>query len=175
MDPKTDFVDLVVSGLLEADDNVRNAQFYNITTWAWQQMSEDRTQKVIFVVDEGYLFVDPENPDLMKFFRNISKRDRKYEGGLMFITHSCVDIMDESVKRYGQALMDNACYKFLMGCDGKNLKDTTELFNLSEKEVAILAAKNRGQGIFMAGSTRINLTVEVSDEFLKMFGKAGGR
>ncbi len=175
LDPKTDFVDLAVSGLLEADDNVRNAQFYNITTWAWQQMSEDRTQKVIFVVDEGYLFVDPENPDLMKFFRNISKRDRKYEGGLMFITHSCVDIMDESVKRYGQALMDNACYKFLMGCDGKNLKDTTELFNLSEKEVAILAAKNRGQGIFMAGSTRINLTVEVSDEFLKMFGKAGGR
>jgi hypothetical protein len=175
LDPKTDFVDLAVSGLLEADDNVRNAQFYNITTWAWQQMSEDRTQKVIFAVDEGYLFVDPENPELMKFFRNISKRDRKYEGGLMFITHSCVDIMDESVKRYGQALMDNACYKFLMGCDGKNLKDTTELFNLSEKEVAILAARNRGQGIFMAGSTRINLTVEVSDEFLKMFGKAGGR
>jgi len=175
LDPKTDFVDLVVAALLEADENVKNAQFYNITTWAWQQMSEDRTQKVIFVVDEGYLTVDPENPDLMKFFRNISKRDRKYEGGLMFITHSCVDIMDESVKRYGQALMDNACYKFLMGCDGKNLKDTTELFNLSEKEVAILAAKNRGQGIFMAGSTRINLTVEVSDEFLKMFGKAGGR
>jgi type IV secretory pathway VirB4 component len=175
LDPKTDFTDLVVSGLLDADDNVRNAQFYNITTWAWGQMSEDRTQKVIFVVDEGYLFVDPENPDLMKFFRNISKRDRKYEGGLMFITHSCVDIMDKSVKRYGQALMDNACYKFLMGSDGKNLKDTTELFNLSEKEVAILAAKNRGQGILMAGSTRINLTVEVSDEFLKMFGKAGGR
>lgn len=175
LDPKTDFVDLVVAALLEADENVKNAQFYNITTWAWQQMSEDRTQRVIFVVDEGYLTVDPENPDLMKFFRNISKRDRKYEGGLMFITHSCVDIMDESVKRYGQALMDNACYKFLMGCDGKNLKDTTELFNLSEKEVAILAAKNRGQGIFMAGSTRINLTVEVSDEFLKMFGKAGGR
>lgn len=175
LDPKTDFVDLVVAALLEADENVKNAQFYNITTWAWQQMSEDRTQRVIFVVDEGYLTVDPENPDLMKFFRNISKRDRKYEGGLMFITHSCVDIMDKSVQRYGQALMDNACYKFLMGCDGKNLKDTTELFNLSEKEVAILAAKNRGQGIFMAGSTRINLTVEVSDEFLKMFGKAGGR
>lgn len=175
LNPKTDFVDLVVAALLEADDNVKNAQFYNITTWAWQQMSEDRTKRVIFVVDEGYLTVDPENPDLMKFFRNISKRDRKYEGGLMFITHSCVDIMDESVKRYGQALMDNACYKFLMGCDGKNLKDTTELFNLSEKEVAILASKNRGQGIFMAGSTRINLTVEVSDEFLKMFGKAGGR
>jgi hypothetical protein len=175
LDPKTDFVDLMVSGLLEVDDNVKSAQFYNITTWAWQQMSADRTKKVIFAVDEGYLMVDPEYPDLMKFFRNISKRDRKYEGGLMFITHSCVDIMDESVKRFGQALMDNACYKFLMGCDGKNLKDTTKLFDLSEKEVAILSSKNRGQGIFMAGSTRINLTIDVSNEFLKMFGSAGGR
>lgn len=175
LDPKTSFVDLVLSGLQETDDNVKRAQYYNVTTWGWQQMSEDRTQKVIFVVDEGYLVVDPDYPDLMKYFRNISKRDRKYEGSLMFITHSCVDILDESVKRYGQALIDNACYKFLMGCDGKNLKDTTELFNLSEKEVSILSSKNRGQGIFMAGSTRINLTVEVSNDFLKMFGKAGGR
>ena len=66
LNPKSDFVDLMVSGLLEADDNVKSAQFYNITTWAWQKMSEDRTQKVIFVVDEGYLMVDPEYPELMK-------------------------------------------------------------------------------------------------------------
>lgn len=175
LNPRTDFIDLDVSALLDADDNVKRAQFYNITMWAWQQMSADRSEKIIFAVDEGYLMVDPEYPDLMKFFRNISKRDRKYEGSLMFIIHSCVDIMDDSVKRYGQALMDNACYKFLMGCDGKNLKDTRELFDLSEKEVSILAAKNRGQGIFMAGNTRINLNVDVRSEFLKMFGKAGGR
>lgn len=175
LESKSNFTDLDVSGLIDADDNVKRAQFYNITMWAWQQMSANRTEKVMFVVDEGYLCVDPEYPDLMKFFRNISKRNRKYEGGLMFITHSVVDILDPKVKRFGQALIDNACYKLLMGCDGKNLEETQKLFNLSEREVNILASKSRGQAIFMCGSTRLELKIEVPDEFLEMFGSAGGR
>lgn len=172
---KSDFIDLDVSKLLDLDDNVKRAQFCNLTTWGWQQMSADRTERVLFGVDEGYLFVDPEYPDMMKYLRNISKRARKYEGGLMFITHSIVDILDPAVKRYGQAIIDNACYKLIMGTDGKNLKETQELFNLSDKEVNILSAKSRGQGVFMVGNMRINLTVDVSDELLAIFGSAGGR
>lgn len=175
LDPKTDFIDLDVSNLLESDDNVKRAQFYNLTMWAWQQMSADRTEKVLFGVDEGYLFCDPDYPDMMKFLRNISKRARKYEGGLMFITHSVVDILDPAVKRYGQAVIDNACYKFIMGTDGKNLKETQVLFNLSDKEVALLASKERGKGVFMCGNMRINLTIDIVDEILEIFGSAGGR
>lgn len=175
LDVKSDFIVLDVSKLLELDDNVKRAQFCNLTSWGWQQMSANRTERVLFGVDEGYLFVDPDYPDMMKYLRNISKRARKYEGGLMFITHSVVDILDPAVKRYGQAIIDNACYKFIMGTDGKNLKETQELFNLSDKEVNILSAKSRGQGVFMCGSSRINLTVDVSDEMLAIFGSAGGR
>jgi len=175
LDTQSDFIDLDVSNLLELDDNVKRAQFCNLTTWGWQQMSADRSERVLFGVDEGYLFVDPEYPDMMLYLRNISKRARKYEGGLMFITHSVVDILDPAVKRYGQAIIDNACYKFIMGTDGKNLKETQELFNLSDKEVNVLSAKSRGQGVFMCGNMRINLTVDVSDEMLAIFGSAGGR
>lgn len=175
LNPKTTFIDLDVSNLLELDDNVKRAQFYNITMWAWQQMAENRQEKVLFGLDEGYLFVDPDSPDLMKFIRNVSKRARKYESGLMFITHSCADILDPSVKRYGQAIIDNACYKFIMGTDGKNLEETKVLFNLTERESTILAGKNRGQGIFMCGGIRLDLRIEVPDEFLEMFGSAGGR
>lgn len=175
LNPKTDFTDINCSGLLELDDNVKRAQFYNLTMWAWQQMSADRTKKVVFAVDEGYLFVDPEYPDLMKFFRNISKRDRKYEGSLMFITHSIVDILDPAVKRYGQALIDNACYKLIMGTGGKNLKETVELLDLSEREQTILSGVNRGKAVFFVGGVRLDLRIEVPDEFLEMFGSAGGR
>lgn len=175
LDPKSDFVVIDCSGLLDMDDNVKRAQFYNLTMWGWQQMSVDRTVRTILVADEGYLFIDPEYPDLMKFFRNISKRDRKYEGSLFFITHAVVDLLDESVRRYGQALLDGACYKLIMGTDGKNLKETKELLNLSEREETILASKNRGQAIFFVGGVRLDLHVDVCDEFLELFGKAGGR
>lgn len=172
---KSKFVVLDMSKLLEVDENVKRAQFMNITMWAWQQMSYDRTEKVLLGVDEGYLFVEPEYPDLGRFLRNISKRDRKYEAGLLFITHSVVDLLDPAVKRLGQAIIDNACYKFIMGCDGKNLEETKKLFNLSEKEENILAAKNRGQGILYAGSVRIDAQIDIREEFMEMFGKAGGR
>lgn len=172
---KSRFCILDTSKLQDLDTNVKNAQYMNISMWSWQEMSFDRTDKVTLVADEGYLFVDPDYPDLMKFFRNISKRDRKYEGGLMFITHSVVDVLDPAVKRLGQALIDNACYKFIMGCDGKNLEETQALFNLTEKEVNILASKNRGQGILYAGSVRIEVKIDIRDKFLQMMGTAGGR
>lgn len=175
IDPKTDFIVLDVSSLLETDENVRKAQFFNLQMWAWQQMSKDRKEKVIFNVDEGYLFVDKDFPELMKYMRNISKRDRKYEGGLWFITHSVTDVLDPAVKLYGQAIIDNSCYKFLMGCDGKNLEETKELFNLSDREVGILTSKNRGEGVLIAGSTRVNLEVDVMDEFMEILGSSGGR
>lgn len=88
------------SKLLEVDENVKNAQFMNLTSWCWQQISHDRTEKTLLGVDEGYLFVDPDNIDMMKFLRNISKRARKYEAGLMFITHSVVDVLDPSRKAF---------------------------------------------------------------------------
>lgn len=175
LNPKSQFVVLNTSKLLDLDENVKRAQFMNLTSWSWQQMSNDRTEKLLLGVDEGYLFVDPDNMDLMKFMRNISKRARKYEGGLMFITHSVVDVLDPEVKRLGQAIIDNACYKFVMGCDGKNLEETKRLFNLTEKEENILAAKNRGEGILFAGNVRLEVNIDIRDKFLEMFGKAGGR
>lgn len=175
INPQSDYVVLNCSRLLELDDNVKRAQFFNLTSWSWHEMSKDRSQRVIFNIDEGYLFVDPDYPDLMKFVRNVSKRDRKYEASLMFITHSAVDILDPAVKRFGQAIMDNSCYRFVMGTDGKNLQETAALFNLTEGEQTILASKSRGVGILFAGSVRLDMRVEVSNEMLAMFGKRGGR
>ena len=175
INPQSDFIVLNCSKLLELDENVKRAQFFNLTSWAWHEMSKDRSQKVIFGIDEGYLFVDPDYPDLMKFVRNVSKRDRKYEAGLMFITHSAVDVLDPAVKRFGQAIIDNSCYRFIMGTDGKNLQETVDLFNLTEGEQTILASKSRGVGLLFAGSVRLDMRLEVSNEMLEMFGKRGGR
>ena len=62
-----------------------------------------------------------------------------------------------------------------MGCDGKNLAELDELYHLTEREETLLAAKTRGQGLLIAGSTRLMLRVKVRDTFLKRFGKGGGR
>lgn len=171
----SDFVCLDIHQLLDADDEIQKAQFFNVLSWAWNKISEDRSQKVILATDETYLLVDPDAPQPLKFLRNTSKRIRKYEGGLMVITHNMVDFMDPAVKRYGQALLDNPVYKIIMGQGENDIDALTKLMHLSEKEVETLLTGNRGEALFVAGNKRIHATFEVAPFELEMFGKAGGR
>lgn len=175
LNPKKRYIVLNTSKLLEMDDNIKNAQFFNLKMWEWHFLSQDRKRKAISCMDEGYLFADPEYPELIKLTRNMSKRGRKYEVGLWFITHSLVDILDPAVKRFTQAIIDNSCYKFLFGTDGKNLEETISLFKLTDREGTMLEAKSRGKALLLAGSVRLDLQVDVADKILEMMGNAGGR
>ncbi|EJW13864.1 DUF87 domain-containing protein [Paenibacillus alvei] len=169
------FVCLDINGLLDADEEVRKAQFFNVLSWAWNKIVEDRSEKVILAVDETYLLVDPEAPQPLQFLRNTSKRIRKYEGGLMVITHNMIDFMDPAVRRYGQALLDNPVYKIIMGQGDNDVDALRKLMSLSEKEVETLLKGNRSEALFVAGARRIHAKFEVSPFELSMFGKGGGR
>jgi len=174
VEAKSDFIVLDTCDLQNADDAIKRTQYFNIFTWCWQQVAANREEKYLLGVDEAYLIVDPEVPQALQFMRNVSKRIRKYMGGLAVITQSIVDFLDPAVKRYGQALLDNACYKLFMGSDGKNLEELSNLMDLTEGEQEIISKKNRGEGILIAGSKRLHAKVELSEFELNIFGKGGG-
>ena len=172
---KTNFVCLDTHNLQNASERVKKAQYFNILTYCWELMSKDREEKTMLVCDEAYLLIDPQVPQSLVFLRNIAKRCRKYEGSLCIISHSIADFLDESVKMYGQAILDMATYKVLMGTDGKNLEETTELFKLSEYQADFLYAKKRGYAIFIIGAYRILVKFDIFPYEFTYFGKAGGR
>lgn len=175
IEAQADFIVLDTHDLQEADDTIKRTQYFNILTWAWQQLSKDREEKILLGVDEAYLLVDPEVPQALQFLRNVSKRIRKYNGGLAVITHSVVDFLDPSVRRHGQALMDNPNWKFFMGTDGKNLEELAKLMDLTEAEQEMLVKKKRGHGLLIAGNKRVHAQVELSEHELEIFGKGGGK
>lgn len=111
-------------------------------------MSRNRDEKVLLICDEAYLMIDPKVPQSLVFLRNCAKRARKYEVGLVIISHSVVDFLDPTTKMYGQALLDIPCYKVLFGADGQNLKELCELYNLTEAEKELLFAKKRAVALF---------------------------
>ena len=76
---------------------------------------------------------------------------------------------------YGQALLDIPCFKILMGCDGKNLQETKELYNLTEAEEELLAGKKRGNALIIIGSKRLHIVFEIPEYKFKFMGKGGGR
>lgn len=175
IEANSDIIVLDINQLLEADEEIRRAQFYNVLGWAWNEISKNREEKVVLAVDEAYLLVDPETPQALQFLRNTSKRIRKYEGGLMVITHNMVDFMDPAVRRYGQALIDNPVYKLIMGQGDKDIEALTKLMSLSEKEIQTLSEGKRGEALLVAGNRRLQVKIDVSPFELEMFGKAGGR
>ncbi|GIP30828.1 VirB4 family type IV secretion system protein [Paenibacillus sp. J2TS4] len=161
--------------LQNTSDNIKRTQYFNLLSWCWEQMSKDRTERVLLICDECYLMIDPNVPQSLVFLRNVEKRARKYESGLAIISHSVVDFLAPEVKMYGQALLDIPCMKIIMGTDGKNLQETRELYNLTDAEEELLASKKRGHALFMIGSKRLHIYFDIPEYKFAYMGKAGGR
>jgi len=175
VESSSDFIVLDTHNLIESAEEIQRAQYFNVLSWSWNKVSQDRTRPAIIAGDEFYLNVDPENPEALKFARNTSKRIRKYEGGLMVITQNLNDFMDPAVRRFGQALVDNPTYKIIMGQGENEIQSLTSLLHLSEKEVETLLAGNRGEALFIAGNRRVHAKFEVTPEEMALFGSGGGR
>ena len=170
----SDFIVLDVHDLQNADDAVRRAQYFNTLSYAWHKIEQDRTERTILVVDEAWLLADPQTPQALAFLRNTSKRIRKYMGGLIVISQNVVDFLDPAIARHGQALLDNPCFKLLLGQGEKDLEALSKLMNLSEAERDLLASPKRGEGLLVAGNQRIKLIIEAAPYELPILGVGGG-
>lgn len=175
IDVDSDFICIDTHDLQSGDEKIQRSQYFNIMTWIWDKVAQNREEKILVVFDEAYLIVDPKVPEALIYLRNYSKRIRKYEGGLGVISHSVVDFLHEEVRRYGQALMDNPTYKFMMGTDGKNLQELAKLYDLSEVEQELLNAKRRGHVLLTVGNKRVHTIIKLEPHEIKSFGKGGGR
>jgi hypothetical protein len=114
-------------------------------------------------------------PQSLVFLRNVSKRAKKHEAGIAIISHSLVDFLDPSVRMYGQPLLDVPSYKIVMGCDGKDLDDITQLYNLTDTEYELVHSKKRGNALMFIGSKRLHVWFLVPDYKLALIGRGGGR
>lgn len=160
--------------LQNSDERIKKAQYYNILTYCWEQMSNNRDEEILLACDESYLMIDNQVPQSLIFLRNVVKRCRKYRGGIIVISHSVVDFLDPSVKQYGQAILDLACYKILMGADGQNLKEMKTLYNLTEAEEDLIYARQMGVALLMVGTNRLSVKFDIFPYEFDYFEKKKG-
>lgn len=175
VDLSNDFIVLDTKQLINSSDEIKRAQYFNNLTLCWQIMSEDRTKPVLLVCDEGHILFDPEIPQTSMYMRNYAKRARKYEAGLWLVTQSLVDLLNEKVKLSGQAILDCATYKIFFGTDGKNLEETSDLFNLTDAEKNILLSQQRGHALLLLGKQHIHVDFDIPQYKLDEMGTGGGR
>lgn len=170
----TNCIVLDTKDLQDSPDHIKRAQYFNLLSWVWQQITNDRKEKVMTIFDEAYLMIDPRVLQTIIFLRNLMKQARKFSGMPAIVSHSLVDFLDPQVKMYGQELLDTPDYKILFGTDGKNLEETKELYKLTETESELLEKGEREHALLFIGSKRMYVHFKIPKYKLDLMGDAGG-
>lgn len=172
----SDFIVLDINSLVDSDDSILKSQFFNILTWCWNEICKNKDEQVILVCDEAHLIIDPNNRDGIDFLKKASKRIRKQNGSLILISQNLIDFCSPEIERYGQVIIDNSSYLFVMSQGQKEIEAVANMLSLSESERQFLTTASQGCGLLVVGQdTQLPIQVELRVEEQELFGTAGGK
>lgn len=167
------FIVFNIREVMNADENVRNALFFNILKYAWS-LTLDKTVNTILMVDEAHVLLGSNNTLGADFLAQIQRRSRKYNTGTIIITQQPSDFSDPSVITQGKAIFDNASYYLVMGLRKQAVEDLSRLIDLNESEQDSIKRYSQGEALFVCGSRRMRINVIATEEELDSFGSGGG-
>ena len=171
--PMTKFIVFNIRDLMNADENSRNALFFNILKYAWSHCL-DRSINTVMMVDEAHILLSGNNTIGADFLAQIQRRARKYNSGTLIITQQPSDFADPSVITQGKAIFDNASYYLVMGLKKQGAEDLAKLIDLNEQEKESIKKYNQGEALFVCGSRRMRVDINVTEAELDSFGSGGG-
>lgn len=161
-----------ISGLSDNTANkVLQTQYYNIMSYIWTNIvSNPKHERQQIYADEFSVIMDPRNLDIMLFFQNIAKRIRKYFGGLTTATQQIDDVLKDSVKEQGKAIIANSCYEFYFGLDVDDMEYIKTTNMLPESEMEFIKVAKIGQCYAKIGkATAMRVQITLPDETLHLF------
>ena len=159
--------------LMNADENIRNALFFNILKYAWG-LSLDKELTTVLCVDEAHVLLSTRNELGAEFLAQIQRRARKYNTGTIIITQQPTDFAAPNVIVHGKAIFDNASYYLVMGLKKQATEDLALLIDLNESEIDSIKYYNQGEALFVCGSRRMRVHILCTQEELDSFGSGGG-
>ena len=169
----SDFIVFNIKELMNSDENIKNALFFNILKYAWGLCLE-KDINTVMMVDEAHVLLANHNELGAEFLAQIQRRSRKYNTGTIIITQQPTDFAAPSVIQHGKAIFDNASYYLVMGLRKQAVEDLSQLIDLNESEKEGIKYYPQGQGLFVCGNRRMRINVVVTQEELDSFGSGGG-
>ena len=173
LDINSDFIVFNIKELMTADENIRNALFFNILKYAWGLCLDPEVNTVMYV-DEAHVLLSTKNELGAEFLANIQRRSRKYNTGTIIITQQPTDFAAPNLIMHGKAIFDNASYYLVMGLKKQATEDLAKLIDLNESEQDSIKYYNQGEALFVCGNRRMRINVIVTQEELDSFGSGGG-
>jgi len=171
--PQSSFIVFNIKELMNSDQNVRNALFFNILKYAWS-LTLDSSVNTVLTVDEAHVLLSGNNTLGADFLAQIQRRARKYNTGTIIITQQPSDFSDPTVITQGKAIFDNASYYLIMGLKKQAVEDLSKLIDLNDNEKESIKRYNQGEALFVCGSRRMRINIIVTEAELDSFGSGGG-
>ena len=171
--PNSNYIVFNIRDLMNADENIRNALFFNILKYAWSHCL-DRNINTVLYVDEAHMLLSQNNTLGADFLAQIQRRARKYNSGTLLVTQQPSDFANPSVITQGKAIFDNASYYLVMNLKKQGVEDLSMLIDLNEQEKDGIKKYNQGEALLVCGNRRMQITVEVTEAELDSFGSGGG-
>ena len=171
--PKSDFIVFNIRELMNTESNIKNALFFNILKFAWG-LCLDASQNTVLLVEEAHTLLGNNNVLGADFLSNVQRRARKYNTGTIISTQQPSDFAAPEVLMQGKAIFDNASYYLVMGLKKQAVEDLGKLIDLNDNEKENIKRYNQGDGLFVCGSKRMQISVIATPAELDSFGSKGG-
>ena len=162
-----------IKELMNSDENIRNALFFNILKFAWG-LCLDKEMTTLLCVDEAHVLLSTRNELGAEFLAQMQRRARKYNTGTIIITQQPTDFAAPNLIVHGKAIFDNASYYLVMGLKKQAVEDLALLIDLNESEMNSIKSYNQGDALFVCGSRRMRVRILCTQEELDSFGSGGG-
>ncbi len=169
----SEFIVFNIKELMNSDENIKNALFFNVLKYAWG-LCLDKRKDTILMVDEAHVLLAGNNILGADFLAQVQRRARKYNTGTIIITQQPSDFSNPSVITQGKAIFGNASYYLIMQLNKQSVEDLSKLVDLNDNEIDNIKRYSQGQALFVCGNKRMQIDVIVTQEELDAFGSGGG-
>ena len=169
----SDFIVFNIKEIMNSDENIKNALFFNILKYAWG-LCLDKDINTVMMVDEAHVLLSNHNELGAEFLSQIQRRARKYNTGTIVITQQPTDFAAPNLIMHGKAIFDNASSYLIINLRKQAVDDLSKLIDLNETEMERIKYYNQGEGLLICGNRRMNMTVIATQEELDSFGSGGG-
>lgn len=146
-------------------------QYYNVLSYIWTDIISDpfNRRKQLYA-DEFSVIMDPRYLDIMMYFQTVIKRVRKYMAGLTPATQQISDVLKDSVKEQGEAIIENSVYQFYFGLGAEGIEYFKKTHLIPESEQEFVQFANIGECYAKIGtSTAMRVRIQIGDEAFAKF------
>ncbi|MBQ7790412.1 MAG: DUF87 domain-containing protein [Bacilli bacterium] len=140
------------------------------------KLKQEDKKHIMIIADEFHLFIDEENPEVLRNFGQLARRIRKYTGSLVVATQSIKDFVgSSSILRHSTAIFNNCQYTMIGMLKEDDLLAYLELFKqnpLTDTQKKFLMTARRGEFLLNIDSkNRLRIWIRATELEREMMGE----